>query len=121
MKEAIENNNIVFFENNELESFPWLENDIKKVSIVDDYWKKISSWKYFVYEDINNNTIEYRSLREIKIPEWFNPKQRLFLESQNQYAKTHRLENLWKTTLEKNKLVPAMQYFADKVNNILEK
>lgn len=78
--------------------------------------KKISSWKYFVYYDKNNNTIEYRTLREITLPNWFNPRQRLFLESQNQYSKSHRLENL-----SKENIVPTMKYFSDKIKIMLSK
>ncbi len=114
LKETILNNRIEFFENNELDTFPWLEKDMKHVEILDDNWKVISSGNYFVYHDEANNTIEYRSLREIKIPEWFNPRQRLFLESQNQYAKTHRLGDLCKENL-----VPTMKHFAEKVKDIL--
>lgn len=114
LKEVIENDRIVFFENKELDTFPQLDKDIKNLEIISDTWKTISSWNYFIYEDKENNTIEYRSLREIKIPEWFNPRQRLFLESQNQYAKTHRLENLGK-----EKLVPTMKHFSDRVKEAL--
>lgn len=117
LKEIIANNKIDFFENEELDSFPGLEKDMKHMEIVDENGKVISSWDYFIYHDEANNTVEYRSLREIKIPKWldiekqkFNPRQRLFLESQNQVAKTHRLENL-----EKDSLVPTMKHFADKI------
>lgn len=121
LKEIIANNKIEFFENEELDSFQSLEKDMQKIEILDDNGKVISSGTYFVYPDEANNTVEYRSLREIKIPKWldiekqkFNPRQRLFLESQNQTTKTHRLENLGK-----DNLVPTMKYFADKIQNIL--
>jgi hypothetical protein len=114
LREAIENERITFFENEELDTFPWLEKDMKKLTMLNQYSQEASSWNYFIFHDEANNTIEYRSLREIKIPEWFNPRQRLFLESQNQYAKTHRLENLWK-----EKIVPAMRHFYDRVEKIV--
>lgn len=123
LREVIRNNRIEFFENKELDSFPGLEKDMKHMEIIDDKWNRLSSWKYFIYYDKVNNTIEYRSLREIKIPEWlntdrdwFHPNWRIFLESQNQNTKTHRLENLWKENL-----VPAMKYFANLLKNILQK
>lgn len=114
LKEVIKNDKIVFFGNKELDTFPGLEKDIQKLTMLNQYSQEASSWNYFIYHDKANNTIEYRSLREIKIPEWFNPRQRLFLESQNQYAKTHRLE-----ALGKEKIVPTMKHFAEKVEKIV--
>jgi hypothetical protein len=115
LKEIIKNGEIIFFENKELDNIPWLEGNMKKLSIVDEKWWNISSWKYFIYHDKINNTFEYRSLREIQLPSWINPRQRLFLESQNQYAKTHRLESLTRENL-----VPTMKYFANKVKEIIK-
>lgn len=123
LKETITNNRIEFFENEELDNFPGLEKDMKKIEILDENSNIISSGNYFVYSDEANNTFEYRSLREIKAPKWlniekqnFNPRQRLFLESQNQYAKTHRLEKLWN-----DNLVPTMKHFAWEIEKIIEK
>ncbi|MDD4151657.1 MAG: hypothetical protein PHR68_03515 [Candidatus Gracilibacteria bacterium] len=123
LREVIKNNRIEFFENKELDTFPGLEKDMKHIEIVDDKGKTISDGNYFTFHDEANNTIEYRSLREIKVPDWldiekqnFNPRQRLYLESQNQVAKTHRLENLGN-----DNLVPTAKYFADKIKETLKK
>jgi len=115
LREVIREKRVVFFDSSELDNYTWIDSDIKTIKIVDENWNAISTWKYFVYHDQANNTIEYRSLREIKLPNWFNPRQRLFLESQNQYAKTHRLEKLWK-----DKLVPTMKYFSDRVEQSIK-
>lgn len=115
LEEIIENNRIDFFESKELLDFDGVSKDMKEIKMLDEKNKEISKWKFFVYFDEANNTIEYRWLREIEIPNWVRPTSRLFLESQNQWAKNIRLENL-----EKEKLVPTMKYFAEKVRKNLE-
>lgn len=115
LKDIIENKRIDFFKNKSLDNFEGLENDIKKVRTLDKKWNIISKWNFFIYFDEKNNTYEYRSLREISLPKWIKPTNRLFLESQNQWSKNSRLENL-----AKENLVPTMKYFAEKTTDILK-
>lgn len=110
LKEIIKNKRIVFFESNNLENFKLVSDDFKEIKIIDYKWKKLSKWNFFVYFDKENNTIEYRVLREIKIPKWVRATSRLFLESQNQGTKNSRLENLIQ-----EELVPTIKYFIKKI------
>ncbi len=111
LREIIRENRIVFFQHDEVVDLPWVERHVKNIQIQDSNWKILSSWRFFVHNDVENNTIEYRSIRRIALPEWFHPRQRLFLEGRNQSPKTHRLSQL-----EKEKLVPTMAFFADLVH-----
>lgn len=116
LEEILENNRIEFFESKKLENFDWIEKDIKEIETIDKMWNKISNWKFFVYFDKENNTIEYRWLREINIPEWVRATSRLFLESQNQWVINSR-----ELSLNKQNLVPTLKYFSDKINEKIKK
>lgn len=108
------NNNRVYTYNTEIENdfdtkLVW---DIKEISL----WS--TKWKYFVYHDKSNNTIEYRLLRKIRwFSNWFKKlskrPSRLYLESQNQYPRVPRIENTSKW------YVPTIKYFSEKVSWIL--
>lgn len=114
LKNIIKNDRIDYFESKWIDSFEVLEKQMKKVSIVDWVWKTISSWNFYVFYDEKNNTFEYRQLREIKLPKWVNPRQRLYLESENQWIINPRAENL-----PLYNLVPTVQHFSDKINKKL--
>jgi len=111
LKDIIDNNRIFTYSVEVEDSFDWLGDDIKEVSL----WN--TKWKYFVYFDENNNTIEYRLLRKITwFNDWFKPlskrPSRLYLESENQYPRVPRIENADK------KYVPTIEYFSKKVGEI---
>ncbi len=112
LQDIINNNRITFYDSKPLDNINWDDSNIKKIIINDFLWNKISSWKFFVFYDKENNTVEYRQLRNIKTPKWVKPNNRLYLESQNQWAKTHRLEDLWKENL-----VPTIKHFAKQFKN----
>lgn len=112
LTDIIKNKRFATYSTEKIKEFEWLEWDMKTVSIWD------STGKYFVYYDKEYNTIEYRQLRTIT---WFNDgfkplskrSSRLYLESENQFPKTHRIENaqVW--------FVPTVRYFSEKCTNIL--
>ena len=111
LKDIIDNNRIFTYSVEVEDSFDWLGDDIKEVSL----WN--TKWKYFVYFDENNNTIEYRLLRKITwFNDWFKPlskrPSRLYLESENQYPRVPRIKNADK------KYVPTIEYFSKKVDEI---
>ena len=111
LKDIIDNNRIFTYSVEVEDSFDWLGDDIKEVSL----WN--TKWKYFVYFDKNNNTIEYRLLRKITwFNDWFKPlskrPSRLYLESENQYPRVPRIKNADK------KYVPTIEYFSKKVDEI---
>lgn len=116
LTEIIENKRIDFFKSKHLENFEWVSDDFREIKMLDSEWRELSKWKFFVYFDRENNTIEYRALKEIEIPKWVRPSSRLFLESQNQGVKNSRLENL-----AKDKLVPTIKYFVEKVLKTIKK
>lgn len=99
-----------------LDTYPWIEQDIKTIIIGNH------SGTYFVYQDKDNNTIEYRTLeRIVDIPPgskmawiWTS---RLYLESINQRPNTRRLEvdNKFQSS---KKVVPTVGYF---INTVLSK
>ena len=114
LRDIINNNRVFTYsveEGNSLELLVEKDN-IKELSL----WE--SRWRYFVYFDTNNNTIEYRLLRKII---WFNNwftllskrPSRLFLESQNQYPRIQRIENII------NWHVPTIKFFWEEVRKIL--
>ena len=112
LKDIIKNDRFTTYSSKWINSFEWLEEDMKEVSLSD------SKWKYFVYFDRENNTIEYRLLRTITwFNDWFKPlskrPSRLYLESENQYPKVPRIENTseW--------YVPTIKYFSDKVKKLM--
>lgn len=112
--EIISNDRITTYSTQEITNFDWLEEDIKDISL----WN--SKWKYFVYFDRKNNTIEYRLLRTITwFNEWFQTlskrPSRLYLESENQYPRIPRIENAI------NWYVPTIKYFSKKIENLLLK
>ena len=110
LKDIIENDRIDYYDSKVIEDIPWIEEDMKNVIIKDFLWRIINKWKFFTFYDKNNNTFEYRQLRKINIPKWVKPNNKLYLESQNQWSKTHRIEDL-----EKENLVPAIKYFAERI------
>lgn len=113
LKDIIDNKRVLTYSVENIDSFEWLDNDMKEVSL----WN--TKWKYFIYFDKANNTIEYRLLRKIT---WFNDwfkalskrPSRLYLESENQYPRVPRLENTseW--------YVPTIKYFSEKINKTLD-
>lgn len=112
LTDIIKNKRFATYSTEKIEEFEWLEWDMKTVSIWD------STGKYFVYHDKENNTIEYRQLRTITgFNDWFKPlskrSSRLYLESENQFSKTHRIENAQEV------FVPTIKYFSEKCSDIL--
>lgn len=112
LKEIIDNDRINTYSSKWVNQFEWLESDMKEISL----WG--SKWKYFVYFDRENNTIEYRLLRTIKwFDDWFKPlskrPSRLYLESENQYPRIPRIENAseW--------YVPTVKYFSELVEKLI--
>jgi hypothetical protein len=112
LKEIINNDRINTYSSEWVDQFKGLETDMKNISLWD------SQWKYFVYFDRENNTIEYRLLRTIT---WFNDEfkplskkpSRLYLESENQFPKVPRIENA------SNWYVPTVKYFSEKINELI--
>lgn len=108
LNDIINNNRVFTYSTQEENDFEWLWDDIKEVLL----WN--TKWKYFVYFDKDNNTIEYRLLRKIT---WFNDgfkplskrPSRLYLESENQYPRVPRVENATEG------YVPTIKYFRDKI------
>ena len=112
LNEIIENNRFFTYKSELVENFDWLEEDMKDISL----WN--SKWKYFIYFDKENNTIEYRLLRTITwFNNWFKPlskrPSRLYLESENQYPRISRIENA------SNGYVPTINYFSEQINKII--
>ena len=113
LNEIISNDRITTYSSDSVNDFEWMEDDIKEISL----WN--TKWKYFVYFDRDNNTIEYRLLRTITwFNEWFKPlskkPSRLYLESENQYPRVPRIENAI------NWYVPTIKYFSEKVRKIMD-
>ena len=112
LKDIINNDRITTYSSEWVDKFEWLETDMKEISLGE------SKWKYFVYFDKENNTIEYRLLRTITwFNDWFRPLSkrpwRLYLESENQYPRIPRIENTTEW------YVPAIKYFWEKIKDIL--
>lgn len=112
LQNIIDHDRITTYSSQWIEKFEWLEWDMKEISLWD------SEWKYFVYFDKQNNTIEYRLLRTITwFNDWFTPlskrPSRLYLESENQIPKIPRIENASKW------YVPTVKYFSDKVKGLI--
>ncbi len=110
--DIIDNNRVFTYSTQEENDFEWLWGEIKEVSLGE------TRWKYFVYFDRDNNTIEYRLLRKITwFNEWFKPlskrPSRLYLESQNQYPRVPRVENA------RDWYVPTVNYFWEIVRDLL--
>lgn len=113
LKDIIKDKRVLTYSTENIERFEWVNDDMKKVSL----WN--TKWKYFVYFDKANNTIEYRLLRKITwFNDWFRPlskrPSRLYLESENQYSRVPRLENA------SNWYVPTIKYFSEKINITLD-
>lgn len=113
LKDILNENRIFSYSIETEDDFDWLWDDIKEITLWD------TKWKYFVYFDKDNNTIEYRLLRKITwFNNWFQPlskkPSRLYLESENQFPKAPRIENVnqW--------YVPTIKYFWERVKNIVE-
>lgn len=112
LNDIIENERITTYNSDSIEKLDWIDKNMKKISL----WN--TKWKYFVYFDKNNNTIEYRLLRTIT---WFNDwfkllskrPSRLYLESENQYPRVPRIENA------SNWYVPTINYFSGKIEKII--
>jgi hypothetical protein len=107
LNEIIKNDRFYTYNSESIDKINWMENDFKELEL----WN--SKWKFFVYFDKKNNTIEYRKVRKITwFEEGFKPLSnrtwRLYLESENQFPKSHRVEqtNEW--------FVPTNAYFSDK-------
>lgn len=112
LKNIIENDRIFTYSTEEVNDFEWLEWEMKEISL----WG--SNWKYFVYFDKGNNTIEYRLLTTITwFNDWFkklsNKPSKFYTESENQYSKASRIENAieW--------YVQTVKYFSEKIEKIL--
>lgn len=117
LQDIIQNNNIVFFKNQEFDDIrKFITKDIKELTLTLPTGEILSTGNYFVYHDKQNNTIEYRSIRKIEVPTWFDPQQRLYLESRNQDPKLHRIHEL-----DKEPLVPTIMFFKKQLIWILEK
>lgn len=96
----------------DLDAYPGVEWDIKTIQI----WEH--SWRYYVFQDENNNTIEYRKLERVtQMPTWYRLAgrwtSRLYLESINQRPITRRLSESHPTQ-ESRKVVPTVQAFVSK-------
>ena len=107
LKDIIENKRFYTYKTESIKNIEWMEKSFKKIKL----WN--SEIDAFVYWDEKNNTIEYREAAKIKwFQEWFKPLSkrcpRLYLESENQYSKTHRIENT-----NKDWFVPANKAFAE--------
>lgn len=114
LKEIIDNDRINTYSSELVDQFEGLETDMKDISLWD------SQWKYFVYFDKENNTIEYRLLRTITwFNDWFKPlskrPSRLYLESENQLPRIPRIENA------RDWYVPTVKYFSELVEKIVLK
>jgi hypothetical protein len=119
LKDIVVNNRFEAYENTwindspELEQeFEWVKSDMKQITL----WEH--SGKYFVYFDKDNNTIEYRDIRELQsFPEWvkliWNRPSRLYLESQNQWARTKRIDRY------NSGVTPTVEYFSNQIKNSL--
>ncbi len=106
---------------NRFESYQWKDWNIEGVNeTLVQLWDE--EWKFYVYHDKENNTIEYRAIREItSFPEWLTAvwkiPLRLFLESQNQDPQFRKIENIW---LRKTKLVPTINDVSSKVSDAID-
>lgn len=114
LKEILDNKRIFTYSVENDNNIEWVEDDMKTLSL----WE--SKWKYFVYHDKENNTIEYRLIRKITwFNNWFKPlskrPSRLYLESENQYSRVPRIENAI------NWYVPTIKYFSEKISKIIKK
>ena len=87
----------------------WIEDEIKTIKL----WN--SQWDFLVFDDKDNNTIEYRKILEItKMSDDFvsisKRPWRLFLESENQYSTIPRISNANNTS----QLVPLVKFLCEK-------
>lgn len=113
LEEIIDNKRVFTYWTQNINNLDWVNDDMKELFL----WN--SSWKYFVYFDKSNNTIEYRLLRKIIwFNDWFKPfskrPSRLYLESENQYPKIPRIENATEW------YVPTIKYFSEKIMKIVD-
>lgn len=109
LEDIIERGAYVEYSAENLDTYPGVESSMKTIKI----WE--SSWRFYVFHDKANNTIEYRKLeRVIWIPDWYNlagrSTSRLYLESINQRPNTRRLSDN-NIAQEAKKVVPAVQEF----------
>lgn len=113
LREIIDDDRFTTYSSNSIDNFKWLEKDIKEISLEN------SRWKYFVYFDKDNNTIEYRLISTITwFKDWFEllskRPSRLYLESENQYPRIPRIDKAQKWYL------PVIKYFSEKVENLMK-
>jgi len=110
LNEIIENNRFFVYYSEELKDIKWTEKDYKEISLWD------SKWRFFVFFDEKNNTIEYRKIKKITwFKDWFKPLSdsspwRLYLESKNQYP---QFSKIWDLSFS---FVPTVDFFNNKVS-----
>lgn len=95
----------------------WVEKDHIKL------WEE--EWDFYVFHDKENNTIEYREIREITwFPQWLKAvwrlPLRLFLESQNQDPSFKKIQNIWNYGSSETGLVPTIDDFSRKVRSTMD-
>jgi len=103
LEDIIENNRIFKYNSEPIEAIKWMEKHFKTIILWD---KKV---KGFVYNDIENNTYEFRKISKITwFEDWFTPLSnrlsRFYFDSENQGSKLTRLENIKEKTIEKIKV-----------------
>ncbi|MCP4523946.1 MAG: hypothetical protein GY828_07055 [Candidatus Gracilibacteria bacterium] len=113
LTEIIEEGRITTYSSESVENIQGGEDDMKTVSLGD------SQGNYFVYFDKENNTVEYRLLRNLKgFNDGFKPlskrPSRLYLESENQFPEFSRIEKA------SEGYVPTIQYFAEQVKKAIK-
>lgn len=92
------------------------KNYMKKIIIKNNNSEEIS-WNYFVYNNLENNSIEYRSIKKIIFPEKTNILWRISLDfdkDQNKIIKENKNE-----TLKQNKIKSLVNSILNKVKKII--
>ena len=113
LEDIVERGAFVEYSAESLDTYTGIETSMKTIKI----WGY--SWRFYVFHDEANNTIEYRKLERVTgIPEWYTLAgrwtSRLYLESVNQRPNTRRLRDNHDHQAAK-KVVPAVQGFIDSV------
>ncbi|MDD5213893.1 MAG: HAD hydrolase family protein [Candidatus Gracilibacteria bacterium] len=97
-------------------------NEDKKTIIIENNGNELSKGTFFTFIDKINNTIEYSLIQKFEgfeqgfIPLSKRPS-RLFLESQNQYSRTPKIEQ----ASINSKVVPIVKYISDKVHFLVNR